>query len=125
MLIQFSHRIGVNQIKLMQLTNPDKQLLETFEPCCEKTRFLHMRKQSKADQRLGFRYINSKIPLLSKSEISSDLVGNPEDRFSHSAAYLWVLIADCHQSGTICNPKWFLICVRGLLGLFFIAAYLV
>ena len=80
----------------MQSTNPDKQLIETFEPC-EKTRFLHMRKQSTADQRLGFRYINSKIPLLSKSEISSDLVGNPEDRFSHSAAHLWVSIADCHH----------------------------
>ena len=55
-----------------------------------------------ADQRLCFRYINSTIPLLSKSEIFkplaifcgctarfvSDLVGNPEDRFSHNEAQI-------------------------------------
>ena len=40
-----------------------------------------------ADQHLCFRYMDSKIPLFPKSEISStarfvwDLVGNPEDRF--------------------------------------------
>ena len=55
-----------------------------------------------ADQRLCFRYIDSTIPPLSKSEISSlmpscvavqpslvsDLVGNPEDRFSHNEAHI-------------------------------------
>ena len=60
-----------------------------------------------ADQRLCFRYTDSTIPLLPKSEIScfkpsyvtvvrfvSDLVGNPEDQFSHneahiSSSYMW------------------------------------
>ena len=50
-----------------------------------------------ADQRLCFRYIDSAIPLLSKplfifSECTvrtvSDLVGNPEDRFSHNEAHI-------------------------------------
>ena len=49
-----------------------------------------------ADQCLCFRYTDSTIPLLSKVEIStssraarvvSDLVGNPEDRFSHNEAH--------------------------------------
>ena len=57
-----------------------------------------------ADQRLCFRYIDSTIPLLPKSKISSflaifsncaarfmsDLVGTPEDMFSHYAAQLIV-----------------------------------
>ena len=59
-----------------------------YEPCYEKTGFLHMRKNKdadqlrgnredqlrgyrEADQRLCFRYTDSTIPLLSKSEISS------------------------------------------------------
>ena len=52
-----------------------------IEPCREKTGFLHnMRKQRRtdqlrgnreADQRLCFRYTDSRIPLLPKSEISS------------------------------------------------------
>ena len=52
---------------------------------------------SAVGKRLCFRYIKSSINLLSDSEISSlqpssmarfvsDLVGNPEDRFSHDAA---------------------------------------
>ena len=52
-----------------------------------------------ADQRLCFHYIDSTIPLLSKSEIQaifcestawfvSVLVGNTEDRFSHNEAHL-------------------------------------
>ena len=49
-----------------------------------------------ADQRLCFRYIDSTIPLLPNSEISSikqfslvvwDLVGNPRDRFSCDEAH--------------------------------------
>ena len=53
-----------------------------------------------ADQRLCFRYTDSTIPLLPKYEISlaifcdctarfvSDLIGNPEDWFSHNKAQL-------------------------------------
>ena len=49
-------------------------------------------KDAEADQRLCFRYTDSTIPLLPKSEaifsgcaarVVSYLVGNPEDRFSH------------------------------------------
>ena len=57
-----------------------------------------LRGNRKADQRLCFRYMDSTIPLLPKSEISSilcsctarfvlALVGNPEDRFSHIKAH--------------------------------------
>ena len=51
-----------------------------YEPRHETTNILHMRKNKdadelrgkrEADQRLWFRYIDSTIPLLSKSEISS------------------------------------------------------
>ena len=65
-----------------------------------------------ANQLLCFRYTDSTIPLLTKSEISSlyltifgdctarfvsDLVGNPEDRFSQNEARmaLSVLIRIC------------------------------
>ena len=56
-----------------------------------------------ADQRLCFHYIDSTIPQISKSERNfklltifcgctarfvSDLVGNPEDRFSHKEAHM-------------------------------------
>ena len=52
---------------------------QTYEPRLEKINILHMRKKDadqlrgnrEADQRLWFRYIDSTIPLLSKSEISS------------------------------------------------------
>ena len=53
--------------------------------------FLHMQ----ADQRLCFRYTDSTIPLLPKplailcdctARFVLDLVGNPEDRFSHNEA---------------------------------------
>ena len=56
-----------------------------------------------ADQRLCFHYRDSTIPLLPKCKISSlypspvttarfvsDLVGNPEDRFSHNEAHIEV-----------------------------------
>ena len=51
-----------------------------------------------ADQHLCFRYTDSTIPLLPKSEAMfcgctarfvSDLVGNPEDRFSQNEAHLF------------------------------------
>ena len=61
-----------------------------------------------ADQRLCFRYIDSTIPLLSKSEISSlcdctarfmsDQVRNREDRFSHNEAHL-------HPQKATINPQ--------------------
>ena len=49
------------------------------EPRYEKTRFLHMRKQRRrsalrsreADQRLCFRYMDSRIPLLPKSKFQA------------------------------------------------------
>ena len=50
-----------------------------------------------ADQRFCFRYMDSTIPLLPSSEISSlqspslvvsDLVENPEDRYSHDEAQI-------------------------------------
>ena len=58
-----------------------------------------------ADQRLCFRYMNSTIPLLPKSEISSliaiffcckawfvsDLFGNPKHRFLHEAAHTCII----------------------------------
>ena len=65
---------------------------------CENKDADQLRSHSTADQRLCFRYIDTTIPLLSKSEISnfcgctawfvSDLVQNPEDRFSHNEAQL-------------------------------------
>ena len=55
-----------------------------------------LRSNCEADQRLCFHYMDSTVPLFSKSKISScactaplvsDLVGNPKDRFSHVAAH--------------------------------------
>ena len=63
-----------------------------------------------ADQRLCFRYTDSTIPLLPKSEISvkpltifygctawfvSYKVGNPEDRFSYNEAHFMLVIVTC------------------------------
>ena len=62
-----------------------------------------LRGNREADQRLCFCYTDSTIPLLSKSEINSkllaifcgptarfvlDLVGNPENWFSHNKAHM-------------------------------------
>ena len=67
---------------------------------CENKDADQLRGNRQADQRLCFRYTDSTVPLLSKSEISSlfcggctarflsDLVGNPEDRFSHNEAQI-------------------------------------
>ena len=58
-------------------------------------RMVRKQRRRSADQRLRFRYTDSTIPLLPKSEIPSlwpsarfmsDLVGNPQDRFSHNKA---------------------------------------
>ena len=53
--------------------------MASYEPRQEKTNVLHMRKQRRrsasryreADQRLCFRYLDSTMPLLPKSKISS------------------------------------------------------
>ena len=69
---------------------------------CENKDAEQLRGNREADQRLCFRYIDSTIPLLPKSEnfkppaifcgctarFVSDLVGNPEDWFSHDAAQM-------------------------------------
>ena len=69
---------------------------------CENKDADQLRGNREADQRLCFRNIDSTIPLLPKYEISksltifcgcearfvSDLVGNPEDRFSHNMAHM-------------------------------------
>ena len=71
---------------------------------CENKDADQLRGNREADQRLCFRYIDSTIPLLPKSEISSlqlscvavqpGCVGpdrNPEDRFSHNLTRLILL----------------------------------
>ena len=64
---------------------------------CENKDADQFRGNREADQRLCFRYTDSSIPLLPKSEILSlwpsawfvwYLVGNPEDRFSHDEAHI-------------------------------------
>ena len=69
---------------------------------CENKDADQLRGNREADQRLCFRYTDNTIPLLPKSEFSSqqaifcgctarfvpDLVGNPEDRFSHNEAHI-------------------------------------
>ena len=69
---------------------------------CENKDTDQLRGNHEADQGLCFRYINSTIPLLSKSEIFkplailcgctawfvSDLFGNPKDRFSQNEAHM-------------------------------------
>ena len=69
---------------------------------CENKDADQLRGDREADQHLCFRYTDSTIPLLHKSKISShyassvavqqlfvsDLVGNPEDRFSHNEAQI-------------------------------------
>ena len=68
---------------------------------CENKDADQLRGNREADQRLGFRYTNSTIPLLPNCEnfkplaifcdctarFVSDLVGNPEDRFSQNEAH--------------------------------------
>ena len=69
---------------------------------CENKDAHQLRGNRKADQCLCFRYTDSTIPLVSKFEIFkplaifcgctarfvSDLIGNPEDRFTHDAAHI-------------------------------------
>ena len=69
---------------------------------CENKDADQLRGNRKADQRLCFRYTDSIVPLLPKFRnfkplaifcgctawFVSDLVGNPEDRFSHKEAHI-------------------------------------
>ena len=69
---------------------------------CENKDADQLRGNREADQRLCFRYTDSAIPLLPKirkfkpltilrdctARFVSDLVGNPEERFSHNEAQL-------------------------------------
>ena len=64
---------------------------------CENKDVDQLRSYCAADQRLCFRYTDSTIPLLFKLLAIScgcracfvwDLVGNPEDRFSHNEAHM-------------------------------------
>ena len=69
---------------------------------CENKDADQLRGNHEADQHLCFRYIDSTIPLLSSlrnfkplaifcgctARFVSDLVGNPEDRFSQNEAHL-------------------------------------
>ena len=85
----------------------------TYEPCSRKTNFSicknkgadQLRNNCAADQHLCFNNLDSTIPLLSKSKISSlaifsdctahfesDLVGNPIDQFSQNGAHVMFLM---------------------------------
>ena len=66
---------------------------------CENKDADQLRGNREADQHFCFRFTDSTIPLLPKAEIPcifcgctawcmSDLVGNPEDRFSHNEAHI-------------------------------------
>ena len=60
---------------------------------CENKDADQLRGDREADQHLCIRYVDSTMPLLSKSEISSlvsDLIGNLEDRFSHNEAHIYI-----------------------------------
>ena len=68
----------------------------------------------KADQRLSFHYIASTIPLLLKplaifcdstARFVSDLVGKPEDRFSHDAAHIKDVRMAGRKTSLTCIPK--------------------
>ena len=75
---------------------------------CENKDADQLRGNHEADQRLCFRYTDSTISLLPKYKISSlqpssvavqpslcgDLVGNPEDRFSHNEAHIMLSRVD-------------------------------
>ena len=78
---------------------------------CEKKGTDQLCSNCTADQCLCFRYTDSTFPLLLKYEISkplsifcectdwfvSDLVGNPEDRFTRKMAHIFVLKCSCRK----------------------------
>ena len=80
---------------------------------CENKDADQLRGNREADQRLCFRYIDSTIPILAKSKDSShllwlyspvcvDLVGNPENQFSHNESH--IVEPRRIQSKTITKP---------------------
>ena len=89
---------------------------------CENKDADQLRGSREADQRLCFRYTDTSIPLLSKPENSKllaifcgctvrfvwDLVGNPEDRFSHNEAH-YVLIV----RSSLRFPEWPALSLQG------------
>ena len=92
--ILFLSIIKLHHIAKLQKYNKDNNS-EKCEPRHEKTCFLHMRKQRRRSAaqllRSGstpmLRYRDSTIPLLlCTARFVLDLVGNPEDRFSHDDA---------------------------------------
>ena len=74
---------------------------------CENKDADQLRGNREADQRLCFRYIDSTIPILPKilnfkplailcgctARFVWDLVGNPEDRFSHNEAQFMIVFS--------------------------------
>ena len=76
-----------------------------------------LRGNREADQRLCFRYIDSTIPLLLKyknfkslailygctARFVWDLVGNPEDPFSHNEAHIACLTLPCQKPKVLRN----------------------
>ena len=82
---------------------------------CENKDADQLRSNCAADQRLCFRYTDSTISLLPKSEISplaifcvctawfvSDLVGDPEDRFSQNEAHIATASLSCVYFFPLC-----------------------
>ena len=125
----------------------EPKCLRTYEPCREKTGFLHICENKdadqlhgnrEADQRLCFRYSDSTIPLLPyirtfkplaifcgcTAWFVPDLVGNPEDQFSHNEAHIsydHVVLSLYHISQSLRNnqKQCFLVLLRGGLRTFY------
>ena len=85
---------------------------------CENKGADQLRGNREADQRLCFRYSDSTIPLLLKSDFKllaffcdytgrfmSDLVGNPEDRFSRVAAQFISLMNEWERTFLMFSTK--------------------
>ena len=79
---------------------------------CENKDADQLRGNRKADQRLCFRYTDSTIPLLPlaifcgyTAQFVSDLVGNPEDRFSHNKAHVMTFILGIQGTKTESESK--------------------
>ena len=88
---------------------------------CENKDADQLRGHREADQRLCFRYIDSTIPLLAKSEISSILPSsvpvqpslfptwseNPKVFSQRGSHFLMIWIFSKREVANICNPPWF------------------
>ena len=82
------------RLKFEQIGHTSLVMRNTDFYICENKDADQLRSNREADQRLCFRYTVSTIPLLPKSVFCgctawfvSDLVGNPEDLFSHDEAH--------------------------------------